>query len=93
MILKIFNLKRGNRDQEEASDTSFVKKEHKQVTKDQKVWTHGHWLLVNDLLSHAQYRDPYFDFTYYADQLFVSVLLVVVLDIQWVVFALLTNCL
>ena len=62
MILKIFNLKRGNRDREETSDTSFMKKEHKQVTKDQKVWTQGHWLLVNDLLSHAQYRDPYFDF-------------------------------
>ena len=42
MILKIFNLKRGNRDREETSDTSFMKKEHKQVTKDQKVWTQGH---------------------------------------------------
>ena len=47
MILKIFNLKKGNRDREETSDTSFMKKEHKQVTKDQKVWTQGHQLLVN----------------------------------------------
>ena len=30
MILKIFNLKRGNRDRK-TSDTSFMKKEHEQV--------------------------------------------------------------
>ena len=51
-----------------------MKKEHKQVriTKDQKVWTQGH-CQYRDLLSCAHYRDPYFDFMYFADQLFVSV--------------------
>ena len=40
-----------------------MKKEHEQVriTKDQKVWTQGH-CQYRDLLSHAHYRDPYFDF-------------------------------
>ena len=47
-----------------------------------KRYRHKDIVEYRDLLSRAQYRDPYFDFMYYADQLFVSVLLVVVLDIQ-----------
>ena len=53
MILKIFNLKRGNRDRKGSSlniDALFMKKEHKQVTK-----RYGHKEIhYENLLSHAQ---------------------------------------
>ena len=54
-----------------------MKKEHKQVTKDQK----------------AHYRDPYFDFMHFADQLymFVSIATDNCYARYTVVFALLTN--
>ena len=44
-----------------------MKKEHEQVTKDQKVAMDTRTLIISqyrDLLSHAHYRDPYFDFMY-----------------------------
>ena len=72
MILKIFNLKRGNRDRK-TSDTSFMKKNmNKYNYRSKGIWTQGH-CQYRDLLSHAHYRDPYFDFMYFSDQLFVSI--------------------
>ena len=44
MILKIFNLKMGNRDRK-TSDTLFMKKEHEQVSL--KIKRYGHKDIVN----------------------------------------------
>ena len=49
-----------------------MKKEHEKIRTDQKLWTQGYYQ-YRDFLSCAHYRDPYFDFMYFADQLFVSV--------------------
>ena len=74
MILKIFNLKRGNRDHKGSSlkiDTLFMKKNTNKWLKGMDTRT-----LISqydNLLSHAQYRDPYFDFMYFDQQLIVSV--------------------
>ena len=58
MILKIFDLKKGNRDRvvSELLDSSLVEKVHEQVKTKRNAATDGNFL------SHAHYRDPYFDF-------------------------------
>ena len=58
MILKIFDLKKGNRDRvvSELLDSSLVEKGHEQVKTKRYAATDGNFL------SHAHYRDPYFDF-------------------------------
>ena len=58
MILKIFDLKKGNRDRVGSylSDSSLVKKGHEQVKIERYEGTD------RNFLSHAHYRDPYFDF-------------------------------
>ena len=58
MILKIFDLKKGNRDRvvSELLDSSLLEKVHKQVKTKRNAATDGNFL------SHAHYRDPYFDF-------------------------------
>ena len=58
MILKIFDLKKGHRDRvvSQLLDSSLVKKVHKQVK------TKGYAATDGNFLSHAHYRDPYFDF-------------------------------
>ena len=55
MILKIFNLKKGNRVQvvSELLNSSLVKKGHEQVKKKRYAATDGNFL------SHALCRDPY----------------------------------
>ena len=64
MILKIFNLKRGNRDHKGSSlniDALFMKKNTNKELKGMDIRT----FIISqyeNLLSHAQYRDPYFDF-------------------------------
>ena len=50
----------------------YEKRTQTSITKDQKVWTQG-YCQYKDLLSHAHYRDHYFDFMYFADQLFVNI--------------------
>ena len=56
--LKIFDLKKGNRDRvvSELLDSSLVEKVHEQVKTKRNAATDGNFL------SHAHYRDPYFDF-------------------------------
>ena len=56
--IKIFNLKKGNRDRvvSQLSDSSLVKKTHKQVKIKRYAGTDGNFL------SHAHYRDSFFDF-------------------------------
>ena len=58
MILKIFDLKKENRDRvvSELLDSSLVEKGHEQVKIKRYAATDGNFL------SHAHYRDPYFDF-------------------------------
>ena len=58
MILKIFDLKKGNRDRvvSQSLDSSLVKKEHEQVKIERCIGTD------RNFLSHAHYRDPYFGF-------------------------------
>ena len=54
MILKIFDLKKGNRDRvvSKSSDSSLVKKEREQVKIKRYAGMDGNFL------SHAHYRDP-----------------------------------
>ena len=58
MILKIFDLKKGNRDRvvmiSKSSDSSLVKKEREQVKIKRYAGMDGNFL------SHAHYRDPFF---------------------------------
>ena len=56
MILKIFDLKKGNRDRvvSKPSDSSLVKKEREQVKIKRYAGMDGNFL------SHAHYRDPFF---------------------------------
>ena len=58
MILKIFDLKKGNRDRvvSELLDSSLVEKGHEPVKTKRYAATDGNFL------SHAHYRNPYFDF-------------------------------
>ena len=58
MILKIFDLKKGNRDRvvSELLDSSLVEKGHEQVK------TKRYAATDRNFLSYAHYRDPYFDF-------------------------------
>ena len=58
MILKIFDLKKGNRDRvvSELLDSSLLEKVHEQVKTKRNAATD------RNFLSHAHYRDPYFDF-------------------------------
>ena len=58
MILKIFDLKKENRDRvvSELLDSSLVEKVHEQVKTKRNAATNGNFL------SHAHYRDPYFYF-------------------------------
>ena len=57
MILKIFDLKKGNRDRvvSKSSDSSLVKKEREQVKIKRYAGMDGNFL------SHAHYRDPKLD--------------------------------
>ena len=59
MILKIFDLKKGNRDRvvSKPSDSSLVKKEREQVKIKRYAGMDGNFL------SHAHYRDPRSFFT------------------------------
>ena len=61
MILKIFDLKKGIGIEWSANcqiRSSLVKKGHKQVKIERYAGTDGNFL------SHAHYRDPYFDFNH-----------------------------
>ena len=65
MILKIFDLKKGNRDRavSELLDSSLVEKVHEQVKTKKYVATDGNFL------SHAHYRDPNFNFMHLLSKL------------------------
>ena len=58
MILKIFDLKKGNRDRvvSDLLDSSLVEKRHEQVK------TKRYSAMDGNFLSHAHYTDSYFDF-------------------------------